>query len=480
MNIIPVISQLITKIFEAAEDFMEEPTRFAELEATLKDASNSGMAAVMQAILEEYDTVLRDVPHRSQRYTIQRHDDRSLITTFGDVRYSRTYYWDKEARRHVYLLDEAICLPPDEHFSEQAEIELLVEATKTSYQHAADSLRTRDQTVSKTAVMNKVHAVVEEMPIEEAPVRKRCQYLYIEADEDHIDRQKAEEEKRGSCLLGKMIYVYEGKEDVCKGRRKLVRPFYFGGLYAGSPANGQLWDRVQEYIRKTYDEEFLERVYICSDGGGWIKAGHLHIDKSVLVADRYHLMMYINRMSNLMLDERELVKGKFYKYIYKDKPRKVKKLLRRMRKSVGEQKALQDGENYLLNNWEEIQRAFHDEHVQGCSAEGHVSHLYSDRMSSRPMGWSETGADRMCRLRCARASGGDEKIVDLVKYRRAKAMEEVAATGTDGAAIDLKPAKRRYTKRQLETAAYAERMHGTLGSSLVRKELAIRYHLAGI
>lgn len=29
-----------------------------------------------------------------------------------------------------------------------------------------------------------------------------------------------------------------------------------------------------------------------------------------------------------------------------------------------------------------------EEELHGCSAEGHISHIYSDRMSSRPMGWS--------------------------------------------------------------------------------------------
>lgn len=35
----------------------------------------------------------------------------------------------------------------------------------------------------------------------------------------------------------------------------------------------------------------------------------------------------------------------------------------------------------------------HEESVDGCSAEGHVSNVLSDRLSSRPKGWSKTGAD---------------------------------------------------------------------------------------
>jgi len=43
----------------------------------------------------------------------------------------------------------------------------------------------------------------------------------------------------------------------------------------------------------------------------------------------------------------------------------------------------------------------------GCSAEGHVSHILSARLSSRPLGWSRTGLDQMARLRVFVANGGE-------------------------------------------------------------------------
>lgn len=57
-----------------------------------------------------------------------------------------------------------------------------------SYQHAAESIKTNGQTVTKTTVMNKVHSIEKEIPeMDEPPKEKKaCEYLYIEADEDHI------------------------------------------------------------------------------------------------------------------------------------------------------------------------------------------------------------------------------------------------------------------------------------------------------
>ena len=46
--------------------------------------------------------------------------------------------------------------------------------------------------ITKTAVMNKVHSIHPEIPFEK-PQKKKCvEYLYIEADEDHIHKQDAQ------------------------------------------------------------------------------------------------------------------------------------------------------------------------------------------------------------------------------------------------------------------------------------------------
>ncbi len=160
-----------------------------------------------------------------------------------------------------------IRLPDRERFTAVAEAKVLNEAEVHSYQHAAESVKTNGQTITKTTVMNKVHDVERELPeIKEPPEeKKQCEYLYIEADEDHIHRQK--DGKIQGCFIGKLIYLFEGKEEVCEGRRKLISPFYFGGIYAGSDQNAVLWESVETYIKTHYDQDILKCVYINSDGG---------------------------------------------------------------------------------------------------------------------------------------------------------------------------------------------------------------------
>lgn len=70
--------------------------------------------------------------------------------------------------------------------------------------------------------------------------------------------------------------------------------------------------------------------------------------------------------------------------------------------------------------------------LHGCSAEGHVSHIYSDRMSSRPMGWKNKNIDNMSKLRLLREDNisvktileKQEKIIDINEYKEIKIKAE--------------------------------------------------------
>ncbi|MFR6562956.1 MAG: UPF0236 family transposase-like protein [Eubacterium ventriosum] len=55
---------------------------------------------------------------------------------------------------------------------------------------------------------------------------------------------------------------------------------------------------------------------------------------------------------------------------------------------------------YIKNNWTAAKRRLWRRNgVCACSAEGHVSHVLSSRMSTLALGWSRLGASKMARLR---------------------------------------------------------------------------------
>ena len=163
--------------------------------------------------------------------------------------------------------------------------------------------------------------------------------------------------------------------------------------------------------------EFLERVYISGDGASWIKQGVNWIPKSRFVLDNYHQQKYIHTSVVHLLDSADDVKDTIQDAIHFEDKEALKevyqKILTVTEKSNKYQQVM-DAERYLLNNWQGIIIKNDNTDIIGCSAEGHVSHLYSDRMSSRPMGWTKRGVNNIAKLRVFKWNQGN--VYDLVMY----------------------------------------------------------------
>ena len=95
---------------------------------------------------------------------------------------------------------------------------------------------------------------------------------------------------------------------------------------------------------------------------------------------------------------------------------KIEELKKEINHTSGK-KRMDEGKAYLLNNWTAARlRLLRKNGVKGSSTESHVSHILSDRMSSRPMGWSKEVMSKMAQLRAYYYNHGD--MLELVRYQR--------------------------------------------------------------
>jgi transposase len=92
-------------------------------------------------------------------------------------------------------------------------------------------------------------------------------------------------------------------------------------------------------------------------------------------------------------------------------------------------RTVKDARKYILNNWGGIEIYHKDPDVLGCSAEGHISHVLSERLSSRPLGWSKKGAEQMSRLRAFKYNGGTKKELYEILKRNVKVKKLEIKTG---------------------------------------------------
>ena len=482
MDIVTLLEILVKGLNEAEEKFFENPKDFYSLETSVKSTTEKFAASYLGVILSSINTQIYKDAWRKGKYNVHRNDTRKLITSVGDVSFDSTYYESCEKKgEYHYLLEEIVGISVHERFSEAAEVAILTEAMKTSYEEATKVIPSKSK-ITKTTVMNKVHRIADEMPEEKPEKRKEVKYLFIEADEDHVAQQHGRwnNKEENESFISKLAYVYEYKQEnpKCKGRKELVNKFYFGGVYEGSRGVEKFWKKVSNFVYDNYDENSLEKIYIMGDGAGWIKRGEDYFINAEFCLDKYHLMKYINAATNQMLDESDIAKSEIYSMMYKKERKELGKYIDEMLLSANNTKPIEKAKTYIMTNWAAIMRTLHDENLKGCSAEGHVSHVLSDRLSSRPKGWSKRGADRISKLRCYEKNYGRENIIELVKYSRKH--RQLARTGTEDAGIMKISYDGVIREHYNQSRSYIDRIQATMPGTTSKKIMSIRNHIRGI
>ena len=355
-------------------------------------------------ILENIDTILFESSRRKLEYETKDIRKRTLVTEYGNIEYLRRYYKSKKTNEYVYLADEKMGIEKNERITKDVESKIIELSHDISYKKAGKQA-VREEIISPTTVMNKVRK--EELKVKTTEEKKEEKILYIEADEDHVS-------ERGKKIgMPKLVYVHEGNETI-GSRNKLKNIHYIGCLGKKSE---DLWLEVAKYIDKKYNVDKIERVYIGGDGAKWIKEGLNWIKNSKFVLDRFHLLKYVNQATV----EYEEYRNKIWYNINIYDPVSIENIFKELLSKTTEDKRkekIEESYKYIKNQWEGIEIYEREgENLKGCSAEGHISHVYADRMSSRPRTWSEDGIDKMSRLRTFKSNGGNVYI-ELLKRKK--------------------------------------------------------------
>ena len=470
------------------ESFLQNPKDFASFVYGVQEEVIKLGLDTIQETLENCDEMLRKSGKRKQNWHIIKKDKKTLITSLGTISFEKTLFKNKTTGERTYLLDRILGFKEHQRLTEDAEAKMLEEAVETSYRKAGQATSISD-TVSKQTVKNEIHNLEFQHEYKDLPKKKKVDYLYINADEDHISLQYNEEKgdliknknnRKNNCLLSKIVYVYEGieKESPRSKRNKLINPHYFCGNYPGEE-NNVLWDRVYDYICCNYDVDNIKKIYLNGDGGAWIKAGKSRLARITYVMDGFHLNKYMIRATSHLLDSAEDARCEIRHAIKvgtkKDFEEVMEKILRvtegdTVIERVNESKKL------ILNNWSAVKvRLKKEEGIIGCSAEGHVSHILASRMSSRPMGWCRIGADKMAHLRAYYYNGGD--MLELVRKQKQELPKAAGAEENDIiSSTEMLSAER---NKHYELGKYTESISHSLSAS-AKKYAWFNPHIWGL
>ena len=209
------------KNFEKLEDdFFKNPEQIAEYVLGItKELHTVGLLMIKES-LETMNQMLKESGKRQVSWVIEKDNEKNLITSLGTVTFTKTLFTNKQTGEMKYLLDEIIGLEKHGRMTDDAEAKLLTEAVQTSYRRGGEEC-SLESSVSKQAVKKKIHALKFPKNEEKPEKKKELEYLYIEADEDHVslqyrdkkgDLKRNENGQKNNCLLTKLVYVHEGVE----------------------------------------------------------------------------------------------------------------------------------------------------------------------------------------------------------------------------------------------------------------------------
>ncbi|QFJ55088.1 ISLre2 family transposase [Pseudobutyrivibrio xylanivorans] len=469
----------ITNLYDAKIDFYKNPQSLAELVIATKKETDELGRLFIQSVLQEMDTLLKELPKRKRLWNVEhKADARQVLTTLGRVTFTRALYVSKntnsdEKEELCYLLDKLIGLGDNQQMTEDVMANIYSEAVQTSYRKAGE-VASIPEGVTKTTVKNLLHKTKFPKNFQIPEIKKEVDYLYIDADEDHYHLQfkdvrgDLEYNDYGRKLNGsinRIIYVFEGIEPEAprSKRNRLVGTHYF--CRGDEQDNKELWKEVFDYVEATYDVEKIKKIYINADGGAWIKTGYRGLANVTFVLDEFHISEHVSRMISHMKDSKDDVRIEIYKTIRSKTNADFLKLVDRLKEYTSSENILAKisaSADYISSNWMAAKyRLRKHEGVLACSAEGHVYHVLSSRMSTQAMGWSKHGANQMARLR--EYYYNDEDMLELAKFQKeelpmAAGAKEVILTANDVLASE----KNKRSQLLREYGKYSEAIHSSM------------------
>lgn len=473
----------IKKLEKIFEEYSQDLSKMAEMVYGVTEEVIKFGCSMIAEEWESYDEILCRRKELRKGWYVVRKDETTITTSLGDVTYNRTLFRNTKTGSSCYLLDKLLEIEPHTRMSEDAIARMLEEAADSNYRKGGANASISGSTMSKETVMNKLHALEFPKTLHSGE-KKEVETLYIDADEDHVSLQypvqKGDIKKpRNNTVMPRLAYVYEGIDTEETGRPKLINVKYFGGVYDGSEGVSAFWKEVLAYIESAYDMDKIKKINLNGDGAAWIKAGAGVLPKTKFVLDKFHMHKYIITATSHLGDSAEDARSEIYRAIHKTGKKACEEAFDRIMRitdSDTKRKAVETSKGYILSNWSGIQISMKgkDKNIK-CSAEGHVSHVLSDRMSSRPLGWSRTGCDKMARLRVYRKNKGN--MLELVRFQKqelqmAAGAEEIIYSA--GEMIAMENRNRKKLGNMADMSVYS------IPYPQIKKIAALKNHIRGL
>ena len=370
MNIVPLANETLDSFLLKSQQIHKEAIKLA---------------------LERYDKEIYSlIDHK--RFVLIRLDERTILSSYGILRFKRRYYYDSFMEEYCYLLDNKLQIPKSKRMTNELILKILDLASIMSYKEVGEHL-SNEFVISKYTVWKTINEVLLETYFDIDIDRKDLK-IHVQIDEKFIGMISSINKKKYYTLT-----IFAGKELIGKTYKLLNK------TVISSSKLRDLKDKLNDILVNRYKVSPDEEIFISGDFATYIQNFNESISccKARYVPDKFHVYKTLkDTLPDVYVDDYSLNDNNFQNYLINeltkiddDNARKLKNILIKNPKSF---------KSYL------------DQEYLGCSQEGQNSHIYAPRFGKYANRFSPSTIEKLSLIREAKTMNA--KVILVHKYRK--------------------------------------------------------------
>lgn len=346
-------------------------------------------------LIEELDKAYLNSNERKRKYHIKSYNKRTILTIFGEITYTRTFYKSKLNNKCFCYIDRMLGLKKYDYFDPYIKAEVLDFVSDDNYSKTAKHLNSlignrvcleeKEKYLSRQTVRNIV--LKEKLSCPKIKKLPDVEELYIISDEKWIPTQNNHHKK----VMQKSIVIFDGFITI--GKRK-----YLNNKMTFSGRDDDFIYEAIEYIESAYDTTKIKRFYMLGDGASWIKnlKNYFNYNNDIEIIqalDKFHLKQSLWRML-----PKEDVTNALLEYIINQDKDNFDRLSNEIIDLYPDrQEKIIEYKQYIINNWNNIKNLY--KYNLSCPMESQISHTFASYFTSRPKAYNKNTIDKLIKLR---------------------------------------------------------------------------------
>lgn len=266
----------------------------SNLDNSLCNIAKQSLVTIFEAIDKSYSNSME----RKHKYHIKAHLPRTILTVFGEITFTRTFYTDRYNKGSYCYLDRFLGLKKHDYFDPYIKATIVEYSANnpisTVVNMINDLIGNRIKLDDKIKYLNRqtIRNIILDSKLSNPELKQldTPDTLYVIADEKWVHTQNNNNED----VMVKSIVVFDGIKD--KPRKSLNNKRIFASF-----KDNQFLEDALDYLYYSYNLVKVRNIFVMEDGAKWIRnlTNHFQITNEtnvIFALDKYHFKQEIHHI----------------------------------------------------------------------------------------------------------------------------------------------------------------------------------------